>query len=697
MRLALAAIPKRFTRRDGEVSVAPRLIRPRDAHDSLGSLIGLYEASLDSARVDFPEDRAAQLTGDHRLARCLTACLSDWYQWTSAPWPQPATPGEAAALALHSIDSPGALRLALYDHISSAHGGFLPATVRERALDAFASGLGLARSTLDALLAQDDPRAARLARLTTAAPSPAELAARYNQRAVESLLASASEVTWRIEPREGASLGTTVKRVCFLASTMGVSYEVAFDEPGQSDRAESEDVPARLVAERGAAYTAPTSIERARRPVVITLHGPREIMGGINSYGDRLARLCRALLGYRRSSPESAALAGLDTLAGSATVHLHGRLCHFALDERLTRLLQADASPGDDASQADDVTFDSSLEHRLHADFAALERAGETAGWRLEREPEPVIAGDTILVPDFALTRDQRRVYVEVAGYWRPDYRARKARKLGALRGAIAMIVAAPDDARAEFTGLDASYPFLWYRNDAISAPALVSAVERAYDDFSARLAALDLPRLLAEIARREVIPPTEAAAALRSYTRAEQARATQALAEFAASQGAPAPEWVDGLGLCAPSLLDRLADAVRAAVADAGGRLPLSGLTALVAGRQAPGSVEAGAMLARRAGLRIERASLFTAEVVAPDQPREAAQTGMRPEPRPPDERSDQPRRTQPRKPAQRTHSGAGWRTESLFPPQSHTAEDGSEPDATPPHQRDETRHHTR
>lgn len=686
MRLALADIPKRFTHHDGEVTVAPRLLRLREARDALSAFIGLHEASQGLARADFPDDRPAQIAGDVRLARCLTTCLSDWYQWASPSWPQPATPDEAETLALQGIGSPGSLRLALYDRINTNHGGFLSASVREPALDAFAVSLGLTRATLDALLAQDDPRAARLTRMSATPPTPAALAARYNQRAVESLLASASDVTWRLEPHAGASLGATVKRVCFLARRMGVSYEVTYDDAGLPDT--------QLVAERSGPYTIPTTLERARLPVIITLHGPREMMGPANQYGDRLARLCRALLGYRRDVPTEAALGDLAILSGMATIHLHGRSCQFALEERLARLLHAD--PREDAvsqSAADSVSFDSSLERRLHADFAALERAGETAGWRLEREPEPVILGDTILVPDFALTRENRRVYLEVAGYWRPDYRARKARKLATLRGAVALIVAAPEEARAEFAGLDASYPFLWYRDDSISAPAIVTAIERAYDDFPDRLAALDLPRLLAEVERRGVIPAAEAAPALRSYTRDEIARATAALAAHAARQNAPKPEWLDGLGLSAPAMLDRLAASAHAYVADAGGRLPLVALATRLAEGNEPLSEAAVVGLARRAGLYIERASLFAAEVVIPgEEPLQTAETGARPEPIAPDLH----RKAQPRKAAPRTHSGVKWSAETLFPVESPTHGDGSKSDATPPPPRSKTHHST-
>ncbi|HEX9037093.1 MAG TPA: DUF790 family protein [Ktedonobacterales bacterium] len=673
MRLALADIPKRFSRGEDTVSVAPRLLRLREARESLMALIGHYEASLGRTRADFTQDRSAQIMGDIRIARCLTVCLTEWYAWAAQPWPGPASPDETAALARLNVDSPGALRLALYDHVGAEHGGFVAAAERDAAVASFAARISLTRMALDALLALDDPRASRLTRLSDSPPTPVDLVTRYNQLAVESLLFHAAEVIWRIAPNDGARAGETVKRVCFLARRMGVSYEVTLDV--------ATSTPALLVAERHAPYAAPTTLERARVPIIITFHGPPAMVGAPQQYGDRLARLCRALLGYRREVPADAALGDVGGLSGVAKLHLRGRACDFMLDERLARRLRL--SEAEKPDREDDhrgaPAFDSSLERRLFDDFTALERAGESAGWKLEREPEPVLLGDTILVPDFALTRESRRVYLEVAGYWRPDYRARKARKLATLAGAVALIVAAPRAAQAEFAGLDASYPFIWYRNESISAAAIVAIIQRAFDDFPARLAALDLRALLEETERRAVIPSFEASAALHTFTRAERDQAVAALASYATSQNVSAPEWLDGVGLCAAAQFGRLVTQTRAVVDSAGGRLALSAIgPALNFGEESwpEAVVEA---LARRAGLQIERASLFAADAVIPDAistPGDAPRTDVQPKPMTP----RQARKPQPRKVAPRRHSGARWSTGDLFFDSSTTSDDAAE-----------------
>lgn len=703
MRLALADVPKSFTRRDGRVYLAPRLLRPQDLREQLAALIALYESSLGQRRADFPEDRPAELIGEYRLARSLSACLSDWYAWEGAAWADAASGAELSALAQRGVTSPTTLRLALYDFAQTTCGGYLPSAERDVRLDEFAATLGVPRALLDILLALDDAREARLRRVAEAPPSAGELAARYNQQAVEALLASASQVEWRVPPEaaqgSGGGLGAVVKRLCFLARRMGVNYDVAFeyDLAGLTRPAPQDAQDGARVAERRGVYTqpGPRSLDAAATPLIITLYGPQEVMGAPNQYGERLARLCRALLGYRR---EGGAGTLRGSLSGWATIYLRGKPFTFSLDDRLLRLLRAETLASESASIEGDVAFDSALERQLYEDFAALERAGETADWRLEREPEPLLFGESILVPDFALTRDQRRVYLEIAGYWRPGYRERKARKLLALAGAIPLVVAAPESSRASFGALEQRYPFLWYRDETLSAPALLVLMARAYDDFPVRLAALDLPSLLAEVERRGYLGVVEAQAALHSYTRAEVVGALAALAERAAAEGLPTPEWLEGLGLCAPRWLDLLAAEARALVEAAGGRLTLAALGAALGAALARHETLAavGALseltldaLATRAGLLISRASLFAAEALTPsaaaaDAAMPATTAAVPPTTEPAARIS---RRAQPRKGMRRTSSGDAWSAPTMFPPDAarDQREDESRP-LTPP-----------
>lgn len=692
MRLALNDVKKTITRRDGQRYVVPFLLRPGERVRELAALIELYENWLGRARMGFPVDRGAELVGDYRLARCLETCLGEWYEWMLPAWPGRVAVERVAALAERGIATPSSLRLALYDYVNETMGGYLPMERREIVLAAFAESLGLDMGALSELLYLDADERAVLARMTAEAPPASDLTARYNQRAFEAVLSSAARIEMAISAESatggGDGLGTVVKRVCFLARVMGVQYDVAFDAPHDA-RLER---PPGMVAERAAPYRtggeeAAATLDAAvavRGPLVMTLYGPQELTGAPAQYGDRLARLCRALLGYRRGSGRGrAALAGAQ-LSGTAVVYLHGRPLLFALDDRLLKLIGATEVAGseqeDEFGVAAEMEFDSDVERALYVEFAALEAAGEAHGWRLEREPEPVVVGETILVPDFALMRGGRRVYLEIAGYWRPEYRERKARKLLAARDAVALVVAAPDAAKGELAGVAETIPVLWYRN-RVSAEGLLGLLERAYDDRARRMASLDPARVLDELQRRGRIPPAEAYAALRCYTRNEVAEALGRLRAAANESDAQPAVWIEGIGLCGAGWVTTASERLRELVERAeDGRVALAEAQKQLAEALETGDVPEAAVeaLARAARLMVVRESIFDAYIAREGaaQSSEAAGSGV-----------VGVKRTQPRGRSRRKHNDVTQARQPmqslplLFAPE-HTGPDDAEPD---------------
>ncbi|HLI89033.1 MAG TPA: DUF790 family protein [Ktedonobacteraceae bacterium] len=87
--------------------------------------------------------------------------------------------------------------------------------------------------------------------------------------------------------------------------------------------------------------------------------------------------------------------------------------------------------------------FDSHLE----ADFAREfeQKAGSKRGhWRLTRESEVLLLGDTVMIPDFALvdTKDEtRRILIELVGFWHPAYLRRKVEKVHAANCAHLLLL----------------------------------------------------------------------------------------------------------------------------------------------------------------------------------------------------------------------------------------------------------------
>ncbi len=76
--------------------------------------------------------------------------------------------------------------------------------------------------------------------------------------------------------------------------------------------------------------------------------------------------------------------------------------------------------------------FDSAVEERFARDFARAAR-----DWTIIREPEPIDAGGHLFFPDFAVhprLGTSKRWFVEIVGFWTPEYLARKLERLRAAR-----------------------------------------------------------------------------------------------------------------------------------------------------------------------------------------------------------------------------------------------------------------------
>ncbi|MGZ4850130.1 MAG: DUF790 family protein [Candidatus Bathyarchaeia archaeon] len=82
------------------------------------------------------------------------------------------------------------------------------------------------------------------------------------------------------------------------------------------------------------------------------------------------------------------------------------------------------------------VTYDSSVEVDFASQFQAV-----TSGWVLRREPEPVIAGKQVIIPDFSLEKAGIKIYLEIVGFWTEEYLLRKIEKLKQVEAKMLLLV----------------------------------------------------------------------------------------------------------------------------------------------------------------------------------------------------------------------------------------------------------------
>lgn len=508
MRFSLQDIKKTIRRQQGELTVSLHFLQEGELSHELTQLIVYYERLLGQPQRLFSLDDARAYVGDYRLAHCLIATLSHWYTWQQREWTETLqTLSWQPDLA--EIASPVQLRLALYNYVNEHHHGFLDASTRGHVLDMFAAKLALPTHELEYLLAMDTDDEARLARTGLEPPTPQDVVTLYNQWVFEAALYNASSIHFLIDCNAFSSsqlspstgVGAVIKRLCYIARKMGVYYDLAYEStlPGMS-------------------------------PLLsLTLYGPQEVTGTAQQYGLRLARLCRTLMGYgiaRAETPHKTKKPSLGKaiVEAKATVHFLQRSYVFKMDTTLLNLLPQVAQ-NEDGKQNEQTEathiFDSSIEQTFAEEFTSLARSQGVDGWRLEREPEPLLLDHSIFIPDFAVTRSQQRIYVEILGFWTPAYRERKLQKLLELQDRHDLVLALPIDAKETFSTILSAFPIILYEGQ-LSATDVLAVLRTAFDDFDERLAQIDVVAIRERVQQDGILSEQLSAEVLHCYRRSE-------------------------------------------------------------------------------------------------------------------------------------------------------------------------------
>ncbi|MCW4021248.1 MAG: DUF790 family protein [Candidatus Bathyarchaeota archaeon] len=167
------------------------------------------------------------------------------------------------------------------------------------------------------------------------------------------------------------------------------------------------------------------TIKRSDGGYEVTVDGPASLFKLNRRYGTSLAKL-------------------LPTVIQNSNWQMKAKILHRREDRRLLDLELNSKKHGGILKAFETPEEAEIYDSQLEQDFAKRFRALDT-GWTLTREPEPIPVGRRVMIPDFGLQKGGITVYLEVAGFWTPQYLQEKIRKLQQL-GDVDMIVAANKD-----------------------------------------------------------------------------------------------------------------------------------------------------------------------------------------------------------------------------------------------------------
>ena len=399
--------------------------------------------------------------------------------------------------------------------VSRAGGGYRPQfvgadgrAVAARVLDIYGDHVGEPRSSLAAALERaerdaDDYKlvrglahlAERDAAFETRSPVPPARARRVAFDAAASVGVVTDSERETALSRAAADLGTTSEDVeaSLFADRPDRRILVAFDSRWDADalctqydlslaqtalfdahevRVRSSD-PRRLVsaAKRlGLLY----EIEQTDDGRELVLTGPDALFRRTRRYGTAFARLLRSVVGAEEWALEA-------TVDDRET-------------ERTLRLTETDLSlPGTEPVADAAESYDSAVEADFAARFGALD-----LDWALTREPEPLDAGDRVMIPDFAfdfrppgVDESRRRVFFEIMGFWTPDYVEKKLAQVDAVEGVD--LVVAVDESLGVGEDLETRGSTVLSYTDRVRVKDVVDALGGFEDDL-VDAAAADLP-----------------------------------------------------------------------------------------------------------------------------------------------------------------------------------------------------------
>ncbi len=198
----------------------------------------------------------------------------------------------------------------------------------------------------------------------------------------------------------------------------------------------------------------------------VSLEGPLSLFKMTERYGTAIAKLL----------PQIAASKSWSIKAEILARSRGGKVYDFEIESEEAKGLIADVRTDGDAAASSRRTGQSvaalSYDSATEANFASAFLSFGT-GWALRREPEPLIAGPHVLIPDFVFENNGMRVYLEVVGFWTPEYLKRKIAKLSSLSG-VDMIVAADESlACSKLEALKGKAHVIYYKRNVPIKPII--------------------------------------------------------------------------------------------------------------------------------------------------------------------------------------------------------------------------------
>lgn len=387
------------------------LTAPKDNEIPL-KLLSHFESNLGKARRIIDFETPLTWTPDSRIIRALVSTiLSRYYHYESLKLVDLISKEEVSRFQRLGISNLEEFRLWFWNWVQNYHKGYLSRSHRQEAHTVAAKILQLKSVQLEDLMTAHRDEHAILHR-NNGRPTPEELIGAYNFEVVETLLYNCETVTILLK---GGSLGSAARTLLQITKRFGVLVDLE-------------------------------SVDDSLKAII---EGPRIFFGRASSFGWNIAQvLTRLLLEAPKLSIEIKNL----------TIDVILRDRHYIVQLTMDSLPSLNPK---EAAREEEAFLDSKVEKQFYWSW----HNNKFRGWDIIREPAVFSFQSNLIIPDFALIKDDKKVLVEIIGYWREEYTQKKRAQLNLLQdlGLKDMILLVDTKHRQHFKKF--AYPVIFYRS----------------------------------------------------------------------------------------------------------------------------------------------------------------------------------------------------------------------------------------
>ncbi len=447
MRIALAEFEFDIKGSGNKATFHPLFLNPTEKN-KVQAFIQFLNNSLGSKKADINFEILDDLFTSYKIIRSLQVSSLRFFSLNSQTFSdilqegKSSTKGSSDIISFISEKTSSNLdilrmevvqfRNKIFDYLNKNNKGFVSLSEREEHVTKLESEFGLPAKSLDTLMYIDLDSEKVLTKSDEV--DPVQLIRFYNYDIVDTTLSFSIDLQMRLKSLPGY----LAKKLVYFSKKNYVFSDIVLEEEGYR----------------------------------ITIEPPLEMFREKGGWGRNIANVATYILRVllREEIPFQL----------NAIVEPRNRKSLFKLDSQELPILPSFRT------EEEDMVFRPAIDSKVEDQF--LKSWRNYHGWKAIPEPEAIIVGKKMYVPDFLLERGDKTIFLEIVGFYTSKYIQKKKNQMSELdKLGVSIIYLIDENLQTHFANLR-NNKILYYSGTKIPNQDLIRLLDKDYSDFEERL-----------------------------------------------------------------------------------------------------------------------------------------------------------------------------------------------------------------